>query len=609
MHARGSGKRGLTIGLVVLGWLTFGLAAPLLISAGPVDFSLGSSSVVASPLDSYTVSSPIVVAQVPKLTIERGTIHTAEASGLASIAGVATAGRTARLIVDGASLRVEGDQPGIQANATAALSPLLEAFSGLQFETATLRRSSVTITLPDGHSETFSDVEAEISHKRRSVSVKGSAVVRGQSVTFETILAAPAEKRTGSTTPLKFTFKSQRLTASFDGRVVVGGTLQLLGAIDFSIPDIRQAARWLGAAWPAGTGLRDVAGRGQLEWTGAALALNKAVFKMDGNEATGALSFKFSDPRPSIGGTLALTALDLSRYFADTSRGLSAGGKIYESFAEAEISLPLAQHFDADLRVSADRVKIGVIQLGRSAAALSLANGRLLADLGAVEFDGGRGSGQLIADVNGRVPRVTLRGRLEDVDLARATTALWGHAVATGRGTVTTDLTATGRSGRELVDAATGKAVANVRGSGTRLGVDLQALSAAAEKRALEGWRAGARGQTVFDEIDGRFSITNGVVLAEDLRANSKDEVTAISGTADLSTGRLNLTISRMPVAPKGGIAAAAVKPPEPISKMQISGPWAAPTIRSEALRNKAQPAQQAVPASRRGDLAPTFDQ
>jgi len=575
----------------MLVWLVSGLAAPLLVTVAPVDFSLSNNAVVAAPRDSYAVSSPVVLAQLPMLAIERGSIYPVDPAGRAKLDNVSSdplAGGTTRLMIEGASILVGGDQSGIQGLGNAAPSPLLEALAGLQFEAATLRRASITVALPDGRAETLTEVDAEISHKRRiSLSVKGSGVVRGQAVAFELTSALAADKSTNATVPLKLTLRNARLTAAFDGRAVLGPTPQLLGAIEFSIPNIRQAARWFGAAWPGGSGLRDVTGRGQLEWTAASLALNKAAFRMDDNDATGTLHFRFADARPSIGGTLALKVLDLSRYFPDTSLALSTVGKAREALAAAEISLPLAQHFDADLRVSADRVKLGAVQLGRSAATLSLANGRLLADLGAFEFDGGRGSGQVAADFNGRLPRMTLRGKLEDVDLARASSAVWGHVVVAGRGTLTTDLTATGFNGRELVDSATGKATANVRGGGTRIGVDLAAVAIAAEKRAVEGWSAGARGQTPFDEIDARFNVNNGVLTAEDMRAGIKDEVMAITGTADLSTGRLNVTFTRGPLPQvRAGVTAPATRP-EPVTKLRILGPWAAPIIRNEAFRGR----------------------
>lgn len=603
MQARGSRNRGLTIASIMLAWLVCGMAAPLWFSGGQVDFPLSSGPVVASARDSHIVSAPIVLALAPKITLERGTVFPVDMAGRAIIDGSARpqmVGGTVRLMLDGVSLRVEGGLLNEPLDAGTVLSPLIDALSGLQFEAISLRRSTIAVALPDGRSETLSDVEAEVSHKRKvSLTIKGAGIMRGQRVAFEATSGLLGDKRNTKSIPLKVSFKGAQLEASFDGRAAVNDAFQLQGNVEFSVPNIRQAARWFGAAWPTGKGLRDLTGRGQLEWSGAALALNKATFRMDENDATGTLNLKFSEARPSIGGTLALKTFDLARYFPATGAGLSTAGGMQAMLASADISLPLAHHFDADLRISADRVRLGTIQLGRSAAIVSLSQGRLLADLGAFEFDGGRGSGQLIADFNNRAPKMTLRGRLEDVDAARATTALWGHAVVVGRATMTADITTRGRTGRELIEAATGKAVASVRGSGTRLGVDLFALSTASQKRAVDGWGSSGRGQTPFDEIEAKFNLNNGTLTLEDMRATSKDDITVIMGVLEPSNSRLNVTVTQTPAsANPAGTVPSSSKSLEPISKMQIFGPWAAPTVRNELLRNKA-----AEPSNQSGDV------
>jgi uncharacterized protein involved in outer membrane biogenesis len=155
---------------------------------------------------------------------------------------------------------------------------------------------------------------------------------------------------------------------------------------------------------------------------------------IDGNEATGTLHLNFTAARPSIGGTLALKSLDLGRYFPSQTASLPGStGSAWNCLLATDLSLPLLQHFDADLRLSADKVVLGRLQLGRSAATVMVSQGRMLADLGAFEFDGGRGSGQLSADMTGSMPRLTLRGRLEEVDAQRLSASMFGHSVLTGR--------------------------------------------------------------------------------------------------------------------------------------------------------------------------------
>jgi AsmA protein len=599
MATRGAKRRFSTIALVLLaGLLLCGIAAPIIVSVGSNAISVATSNLSAAPRDSFVVTKPTMLGATRLVTIERGAVFPSDATGRALDAPLSQAqlaSGSSRFVLENGVLHIQVSQ---DAAANESTSPILDAVAGARFEALLLRQATVHIALPDGRTEVMTKIDGEVANRRKSsLSLTGKGDWRGQRIEFDISVGVPADSRPGTTVPLKMSLKGGLLDLVFDGKAGFVGPTQLLGVVEFSAPNIRQLARWFGSPWPAGNGLRNLSGRGQLDWSGPAMAFNRATFLMDENEATGTLHLKFADLRPSIGGTLAMKILDLGRYFpSPTSVFPAVASSNWSAFLATDLSLPLAQHFDADLRLSADKVKFGPFQLGRSAAAVTVSQGRMLTDVGAFEFDGGRGSGQISADMTGAVPKFSLRGRLDDIDAARLSSSLLAHPVLSGRATITTDITGTGKTGDNLRLSSAGRVNVAIRNGG-RFGVDLRSLAAAAQKRAVDGWGSAGRGQTAFDEFDGTFVLRSGALVADDVRARSGELSTVFSGIADLGANRLNLGVQQVPALPDTSKQA----PGAPASlTLQIFGPWDKPTTRNEIDRERAaEPTSAILPPSR----------
>jgi AsmA protein len=253
-----------------------------------------------------------------------------------------------------------------------------------------------------------------------------------------------------------------------------------------------------------------------------------------------------------------------------------------QSWGPSDLQVPVISAMDADLRVSADRLVLGPVTLRRTAATVSNNAGKLLADVAAFEFDGGRGAGQLSGDFTRSTMQVGLRGRLDNLDAARATSALFGTPFIEGRGIVTLDLTGSGRSLHDVVRNGQGRITTGMS-EGGRMFVDLRGLAAASEKHAIEGWSAGGRDQMAFDGLDATFVLANGVLRAEEKsQAIVRDDVIRLAGTIDMSSSRLSLT------ATGPFIGFSSQSPNRPLNVLQFNGPWVRPTVRLDTPRKAA---------------------
>jgi AsmA protein len=565
--------------LAMLVWLAVGLAAPLIVSLYSPDLGLQGVTVVAAPRDTFTIDHPIELGQSPQITVERGTIVLVNTSGKESTGEpieTMLARGDAGLVLDGATILVSATRWTVP-KFDGPVAPLVEVVKDIKWESLAIRRGTFIITLPGGQVESLNDVQAEVSLKRKgAVTVKGTALLRGERVSFQATAGTQIDQKGPPNLPFSLQLKSPLLEATFEGKLGLGENLQLKGQGEVHIEGVRQAARWFGAAWPAGgPGLKKLSAKGQFDWTGHTLEFDKATFGMDGNEATGVLGLNLRGARPTITGTLALRSLNLSQYLPGSERQGRDARLTWATLTAGLLDMPLDTMLDVDARISAERVMVGNVELGRSAATITLKEGRLLADLAELEFIGGKGGGQIHADLTGYYPKVALRAKLDDVDLGRVSTLLAGRGTMQGSATVVADMTATGVTAFDLVRTLGGRVSIKAQ-QGGRLGVDLKSLPAAAKSGVNDGWSAALRGGTSFDQLDLRLVVREGVVMSENAELISGDTTWNATGLLSVPGGWVDIRLVQgAKLAPARSSAESAKAP-----TLELRGPWSGPQLR-----------------------------
>ena len=212
----------------------------------------------------------------------------------------------------------------------------------------------------------------------------------------------------------------------------------------------------------------------------------------------------------------------------------------------------LGNSLDADLRVSADSVTVRSFELGRSAATVVMKDGRMLADFSEGSLMGGEVVGQVSADFNAAVPRIGIKAKLDRVDLARLSHAVVGHAIVNSPGAIVADLNAVGGTTQEILASLGGKLAIKSQAAG-RLGIDLAALAATAKASEAFGWGAAGKGTTVFDQLDLRLVLRDGIVLTEHAEAGGSESALSATGMFNLAQERLDIRVTQTAPAPAAG--------------------------------------------------------
>lgn len=576
--------------LAILCFLVILLAAPLVISDRYDRFVLQSGAVLAASSNSYSLSSPVRLMTGPTIELESGTL-----SMPPSRTGLARGGQMIAMLITGSGPQMTLEDATFtadfstreptfsQAENAGEIAPLVKAMQTMQFDGLAVRDSTVRIKMSDGSLIELENVNASISTQPNgAIQAAGSFEFHGEKLDFDTVLGVSLDTQ-GMSRPVSASFSGKPISASLDGRLMMGESPQLLApTAEVSTPDLRATARWLGVSWPSGNSFGAFRAKGQLEWVNRSVAFQNAAIAIDDNEANGTLSVNFSGTRPAVEGTLGLKALDLTRYLkqGDTP---AVPGSILDAVREANgLEFPLIQAIDADFRISSDSVTLPATTIGRSAATLSLRNGKMLADIAELEFaDGTRGGGQMRIDMSGANPSYGMQAKFEAPDVGRTLQAVFGHPTVQGRGIVTIDLTATGNTGDSLLKSLNGKLCAALP-EGGRVGIDINTLTEpASASAAAPSWQEITGRAITVDRLDTRFIVTNGIARAQTAEATSGERALKAGGTINLLDQRLDLEliVGDLAMPPPDGDTATAAIHMRPRQLIDMRGPWSAPEI------------------------------
>ena len=541
-------------------------------------------AVMASPRDMHVITAPIRLSDAPDLTLNRGTLY---ADG-----NVALGTPISRFVLDGpvfylnaSGLRTSasGFEAAYRLRCIDSLAPLLvDQLTAMGFDALTLRRGTLYVTAADGSWETISDIQAELTGRRKGqVSGRGSFTIRGQRLAFDATLAPGTEKRNPPRWPTKLTLKGDLLEASFEGHLDVAESLQLSGQAELSTPSVRRGARWFGVPVPSSEGLNAATIKGQINWARHTLAFEDAKVTLDGNEASGALVLHVGGDRPLIDGTLAFNALG-----SDALRGGGALAIVPVRPADGVVVglrpvVPPHPAFRCRLaHLGAEGCRQGPWARPRRRHHHRARRASCSPTSPSSSCYSGKVGVQVTVNANELVPRYTLRGKVENFEAGSAGTALFGAAVLTGRSTLSLDLAAAGQTPAELVRGLSGK-VALTMAEGGRVGLDIKALRAAAKADGPPGWGPLAKGQTGLEQVEARALVRDGVLITETVQARSGAVGLGASGRVDLAERTLDLHLSVKPNVP----ADRPLKPTDMAAAeaVRVRGFWQEPFVRSRA--------------------------
>jgi AsmA protein len=416
-----------------------------------------------------------------------------------------------------------------------------------------------------------------------------SAEWRNAPIAVAGVLSDPEAAAKGASSRFQFALDSPMAKFAFDGAVELGEKAAAEGDTSASVPSIAALAAFLNAARPSVLADDDVAISGKVTARADALTLDDATITSGAQTLEGAIEIADAGGRPAVSGTLASESLALEPLFGPPQRLFDPLG----GWSAKPLALAPPQTFDLDLRLSASRLDIYGRKLTDAAGSLMVRDGKLRMNLIDASAYGGRLNGEAALSCVGEDVKLSARGELVDADLADAF-ADFGRPTATGRGAARFSIETAGVSPAAAIAALTGTASLEAADGGI-IGVNLEEALRRSQRRPIDVARDMRLGGTAFDKLavfvsfdDGRAEIERGAMSSRGVSAGLK-------GLIDLAGQQWALRVNAVQTDASGAESQDAAH-----LRLDIDGPWTAPTVRAIGQREGAEAVgQPEAPPSR----------
>jgi len=367
-----------------------------------------------------------------------------------------------------------------------------------------------------------------------SVSYKFSAPVLSADLTAQT-LNAPN---------FKAQLAAALLTGSLRGSRIVDAPA-FTGAFKLDPVALRELMNQLGIAPPNtrdSKALTKLAARGDFTYGANALAVNDIDVQLDDSQLHGKMAITNLDTK-AMSFDLAVDRIDLDRYRSPETQTPQPAAKTAANATAPPPSDPF-KTLQLDGKLTIGNVKVSNIALSQVHLGITAKDAVTHIAPVTAKLYGGDYSGDITLDDRGTVAALKIDQSMTAIDMAPLLKDFAKTQRISGHGTVTTNLTARGLGGDELLKTLNGRLTVNVD-NGAVEGIDLwfeiNRAVALIQKQAVPS--GNSSGRTKFDAFKASADIVNGVATTKDLNIASQNLRVAGQGTTNLVTNAINYDV------------------------------------------------------------------
>ncbi|MFY0637815.1 AsmA family protein [Maricaulis maris] len=402
--------------------------------------------------------------------------------------------------------------------------PLEASFGDVRIENGALFFSDGT----QSRAITGLDLTVALPSLDAETRLNGALNADGESLDFSATIGSIRDFFEGRETPVTLGLGGNLADVSFDGRFLAGEAVAFDGALDATIPSIRDLAAFAGAALPPGENIERFRAVGTLTGEPGEIGLNASRLEFDAIAGSAALTANMTGPRPRLTGSLTLAELDVNPYLpAPVERPAPTSGGGVPPWSEAPIDLAGLGVVDADLRLEVGRLLVQDLEITDARLRARLNNSRLEVALENIALYAGQGSATVVANGRGNRPSFSLNASLDGLDSGPFLEAAAGFDKLRGTGALSLDLTAAGASQAAIMSSLDGSgnfsfadgAIVGINVAQTIRNVS-SLVGGGGNQGEAEDESAASTGEqqaTDFSSLTGSFTITDGQVAQRDL--------------------------------------------------------------------------------------------
>jgi|GEM_PF-6732692 len=346
---------------------------------------------------------------------------------------------------------------------------------------------------------------------------------------------------------INLSLKNDDFISNFDGVLEGRAGLHLKGKAAVEITDINLSKSSLIPSQASET-IRFMAS-GDFIWSDNKGTLSDGQFKFGRNRANGSLSLKLSQANPEIAGTLAFKTLDFSEFHTlkrRTQKFLKPKEKSSEDHSlinSINLITPLIRNYDADIRLSADQIKLQDWLIDDAGFSLFQKNGELLIDMAGLGLLGGTATGLVKIDTSSPKPRWHINSGFKNIDLSELKSVLPSHSFFNGIGHLKLKLTSFGDKGVEIYENMSGSLNFTLP-KGGKIALDLNQFIGEQEKNSEQTLKNLKTGESSFQFLNSFAHFAKGSVIFDHFMLSTKKYDFTGHGFLNLKSQALNWHIA-----------------------------------------------------------------
>jgi len=322
--------------------------------------------------------------------------------------------------------------------------------------------------------------------------------------------------QTHNLTDLTTSLSGGQINGNFNGRATISDSQRIDGSLDLQLPNLRTIAEQSGTVLPPNTDkgaiFEALTLAGNVSGTTDAIKFVQGKMNFDKLSGTGDFLLSLTGDRPRLTGDVALSPLDLRPYMAAWSAQRPQGQIV--PWSTAPINLSGLKALDAELKLTTPNINLTRLEMGTTNVTATLKQGVMKIDVPTTALYGGNGRATVTLDAPNTTPRLKVDTAIKAVRAKDFFMASGGFDKVEGLADLDLSFTGSGRSQSDIMRSLSGAGDFNVQ-KGSLIGIDAEVLltgvdQAIAQRSLPNGLGLGIGKTTNFNDLKGRFTITNG---------------------------------------------------------------------------------------------------
>ena len=380
-------------------------------------------------------------------------------------------------------------------------------------------------------------------------------------------LGQPANVLRGDASPVSLRLDSPSLTLNADGIASGGQTPSYSGKFSAEAPSLRDILNRNNIYLPLPGALGALSLSADARATLRSIQLSELQFKLDDTAYEGAVILSAHQGRPALMGTLATKSLEIAPLVAQIPTLRDGDGR----WSGAPLPRPDLARADVDLRISANRARLGRTEIRDVGFSVLVAGGKAEVSIAESKAFGGAVKARLSAEASGAGYLVRANAGFAQVDSAALLGELFKSQRVSGEATGDFAFAGEGATIAQVLSSLRGTANVDLA-NGDIAGIDLENALRRLEKQPLSVASAIRSGRTSFRTAHLDLEVAAGIATVRGFEAKGAGVDVAVSGSASIARRLLEITIRARQAGREDNEAA-------PQLSMDLKGNWDDPNL------------------------------